>query len=335
MVIKQCVVCAAALPQRRRSDRRYCGCKCRVRAYRIREGIGKNVRPNRHHSRTALTVAAGAALGAVAAEVVRQVEPEPSQQQRELADKVAGLEERLSTVIKERDAATEAASGLRTDVQSLRLDLHRQQEQTRQTRNALIDREQQLRAKAREVESYCEEWNIAESTLAEVRAENEALRAAQIPSSRMPRSGDRTLRSQLDQAQERTRQLEGQVLTLTSQLADASRRHSALEVSSERETVLLAENKRLKHKLAAAQTDQEHLLRKIKRLKKRSSKDPHGLEEAEQPRGLLRRAAEAVGLISVGAAVGYQAQKRIKSGSAKKALPSATSKRKLPAKSED
>jgi predicted nucleic acid-binding Zn-ribbon protein len=102
VVTKQCIVCGSALPQRRRSDRRYCGCKCRVRAFRIRNRAQqlKARGPTRSHDGYhAAPSSAGDATVAEADQKIRQ----------ELEDKIATLEDQLARVEEKRDLAIAAA----------------------------------------------------------------------------------------------------------------------------------------------------------------------------------------------------------------------------------
>ncbi len=96
MTVNKCVSCGSDLPSGRRSDRRYCGGRCRVRAHRIRTGEGKHVRPTRKHGHTALKAALGTIAAATAAAVA--VELVRNSQDARLAEhqrKIAELEEGL------------------------------------------------------------------------------------------------------------------------------------------------------------------------------------------------------------------------------------------------
>lgn len=138
MTIWKCVSCGTELPLNRRSDQRYCGCRCRVRAHRIRKGEGKHVRPTRKHGHTVLKAALGtvaaASAAAVAVEVVR------SSQDARLAEqerKIADLEEQLRKSQAEKEELKRAQDGLRNNVEQLTKEGKEKEEQLCRARKVL------------------------------------------------------------------------------------------------------------------------------------------------------------------------------------------------------
>ena len=120
MTVWKCVSCGDELPLDRRSDQRYCGCRCRVRAHRIRKGEGKHVRPTRKHGHTVLKAALGTVAAASAAAVA--VEVARSSQDARLAEqerKIADLEEQLRKKESEREELKRDQEFLRNKVEQV------------------------------------------------------------------------------------------------------------------------------------------------------------------------------------------------------------------------
>ena len=144
MTVNKCVSCGSDLPSGRRSDRRYCGDRCRVRAHRIRTGEGKHVRPTRKHGHTALKAALGAVAAATAAAMA--VELVRIGQDARLADhqmEIAELEEkfRKSQVEKEEQLCRlrkEQATD-RESIDKLRFSLERALEESSQDQQRLLE----------------------------------------------------------------------------------------------------------------------------------------------------------------------------------------------------
>ena len=141
MTVNKCVSCGSDLPSGRRSDRRYCGGRCRVRAHRIRTGEGKHVRPTRKHGHTALKVALGAVAAATAAaELVRNSQDaQLAEHQRKIAELEEGL--RKSQVEKEEQLCRlrkEQATD-RESIDKLRFSLERALEESSQDQQRLLE----------------------------------------------------------------------------------------------------------------------------------------------------------------------------------------------------
>ena len=144
MTVNKCVSCGSDLPSGRRSDRRYCGGRCRVRAHRIRTGEGKHVRPTRKHGHTALKAALGtiaaATAAAVAVELVRNSQDARlAEHQRKIAELEEGL--RKSQVEKEEQLCRlrkEQATD-RESIDKLRFSLERALEESSQDQQRLLE----------------------------------------------------------------------------------------------------------------------------------------------------------------------------------------------------
>lgn len=72
MDTKLCVACGSPLPSLRRSNRRYCGVGCRVRAHKIRVGRGARQQRQRQGSHSAPRNYVGLVLSAFAVDALRR-----------------------------------------------------------------------------------------------------------------------------------------------------------------------------------------------------------------------------------------------------------------------
>ncbi|HAN93584.1 MAG TPA: hypothetical protein DCQ33_16095 [Nitrospira sp.] len=85
METKLCVVCGEALPLLRRSDRRYCGVGCRVRAHKIRGSCAPGQRrPRQEGSHSAAAILGIVATAATVEALCRELEQEREQRHAEL-----------------------------------------------------------------------------------------------------------------------------------------------------------------------------------------------------------------------------------------------------------
>ena len=138
MTVNKCVSCGSDLPSGRRSDRRYCGGRCRVRAHRIRTGEGKHVRPTRKHGHTALKAALGTIAAATAAAVA--VELVRNSQDARLAEhqrKIAELEEGLRKSQAEKEELKRAKEDLQSKVEQVTREKIEKEEQLCRNRKEL------------------------------------------------------------------------------------------------------------------------------------------------------------------------------------------------------
>ena len=159
MTVWKCVSCGEELPGNRRSDKHYCGVRCRVRAYRIRKGEGEHVRPARKHGHTALKTALAAAAAATAAAVaVEFVQKSHDARLAENERKIAELESQL------RKSQTEKEELKRAVEQSTREKKERE-ERLCQTRKELDTEKETVKALRRSLESARQEREQAEQRL--------------------------------------------------------------------------------------------------------------------------------------------------------------------------
>lgn len=138
MTVNKCVSCGSDLPSGRRSDRRYCGGRCRVRAHRIRTGEGKHVRPTRKHGHTALKAALGTIAAATAAAVA--VELVRNSQDARLAEhqrRIAELEEGLRKSQAEKEELKRAKEDLQSKVEQVTREKIEKEEQLCRNRKEL------------------------------------------------------------------------------------------------------------------------------------------------------------------------------------------------------
>ena len=143
MTVWKCVSCGDELPGNRRSDKHYCGGRCRVRAHRIRKGEGKHVRPTRKHGHTALKTALATAAAATAAALA--VEAFRNSQDARLAEqerKIAELQAQLRKSQTEKEELKRAKEDLRNRVEQVTRERKEKEEQLCQSRREQVtDRE--------------------------------------------------------------------------------------------------------------------------------------------------------------------------------------------------
>lgn len=166
MTVRMCVSCGSELPSGRRSDRRYCGGRCRVRAHRIRKGEGQHVRPTRKHGHTALKVALGTAAAATAAAVA--VEVVRKSQAARLAEherKIADLEAQLRKSQTEKEELRREMKDLRNRVEQVTREKKEKEEQICQTRKALDAEKETVKTLRSSLESARQEREQAELRL--------------------------------------------------------------------------------------------------------------------------------------------------------------------------
>lgn len=166
MPVGKCVSCGSELPSGRRSDRRYCGGRCRVRAHRIRKGEGQHVRPTRKHGHTALKVALGTAAAATAAAVA--VEVVRKSQAARLAEherKIADLEAQLRKSQTEKEELPREMKDLRNRVEQVTREKKEKEEQICQTRKALDAEKETVKTLRSSLESARQEREQAELRL--------------------------------------------------------------------------------------------------------------------------------------------------------------------------
>ncbi len=174
MTVWKCVSCGSDLPSGRRSDRRYCGGRCRVRAHRIRTGEGKHVRPTRKHGHTALKVALGAVAAATAAAMA--VELVRNSQDARLAEherKIAELQEELRKSQAEKEELKRAKEDLRNKVEQVTREKIEKEEQLCRNRKELETDKETVKTLRSSLDRALLERSHDQQRLLEVRRERD------------------------------------------------------------------------------------------------------------------------------------------------------------------
>ena len=243
MTVNKCVSCGSDLPSGRRSDRRYCGGRCRVRAHRIRTGEGKHVRPTRKHGHTALKAALGtiaaATAAAVAVELVRNSQDaQLAEHQRKIAELEEGLrksqaekEEQLCRLRKEQATDRESIDKLRFSLErAIEESSHDQQRllEVSRERDEAENLQQELRTAHRSLllESHRQINDLLERTdkLERKLAVAKDKQAAQLAKQSYGRV---QMQSKLENAQAEIKTLKQSVRALEKLLSSPARRLSA------------------------------------------------------------------------------------------------------------
>lgn len=144
MDTKLCVVCGEDLPLLRRSDRRYCGGRCRIRAYRVRaEASQRRPREVEESSAPQAAVIGVAAAGASLAALRWQLTIEGAHR-RTLEVEVKRAQATLADVRKQRDAAVEEARRAREETEQFRCQLQREQEERQHLQEEQVHQKRRL-----------------------------------------------------------------------------------------------------------------------------------------------------------------------------------------------
>lgn len=233
MDAKLCRVCSSALPFFRRSNQRYCGVRCRVRAHRIRARAGTSKSAGGTGNMEAVVATLATAATAVILEQL-QSELREERAQRRVQDKeIAALRSELR--VGEREQARLTAGWQSALAEGRRL-------------NAAKD--------------------AAAGTLAKLRRQLAARRSqAKRPSARVIRQQE-----QIERLREDKREQAKQLRESKRKLLSAERRITKLLAPSKNEVKLTAEVKRLTKLLDAAQAHKDKLGSKVKQLKKRNAR---------------------------------------------------------------
>lgn len=185
MNAKLCVACGEDLPVMRRSDRRYCGVRCRVRAYRIRKHVGRKLPHVRRASRRGADVSTPLQPTTAAAaidELQLQLDNERVEHQKQ-----AVAQESVASELRERLRLAEAAhASALGEIKQLRDDHQNAKNKYTATRDLLTHsrikeaRTQRALDQAREVAStHVKTPKPARSDVGRPRKENHSRAAAQ------------------------------------------------------------------------------------------------------------------------------------------------------------
>jgi len=293
MVAKKCTVCRYNLPVERRSDRRYCGVRCRVRAHRLRGvALAAQQALDASDDLTAAEIAAATATAAAAALLVETLRKQLNNTE-ETRDKQASELSTIRGVLQKTEAARLAAA------QDAAIE-----------RGKVSNLSRYYYEAENEIGRLSQEQQAMSHALTTLRAEqaDRALRIQQLDAAK--ESADRKV-ARLERAkkqprreppsatnqrqQNQTQELRGTIRERDKQLRELNRKLLAIEKTHQKrltaheptEQELRAEVESLTRKLSAAQAEVERLSLRLDK-KKKSKKLKRTLEE-EQSRGLLSR----------------------------------------------
>lgn len=294
MVAKKCTVCRHNLPVERRSDRRYCGVRCRVRAYRLRGGaVAAQQGTDASADLTAAEIAAAAASAAAAALLVETLRKQ-LQDAEETRDKQAS---ELSTVRSElqkteaaRLAAAQEAAIQRAKVSNLSRyyseadnEIGRLSQEQQATSHALTTLRAEQADRALRIEQLEAAKRSVESKLARLE------QAKKQPRRALPSATEQRQQNQTQELRGRIRERDRQLRELNRKLLATEKAHQKrLAAHEPTEQELRAEVESLTRRLSAAQAEVEQLSQRLDQKKKSNKKLKRTLEE-EQSRGLLSR----------------------------------------------
>lgn len=322
MDTKLCAVCGADLPLLRRSDRRYCGGRCRVRAYRVRADASRR-RPRKaeESSATQAAVVGVAAAGASLTALRWQLTLEGAHR-RTLEMEVKRAEATLANVRKERDAAVEEARQAREGAQALHLNLKHEQEQRERVQAKAEQLQEDLRCTKKSLhdalvkgDEFYGNWHAAQTALDDER-------------NHRAYEGQGDTGHGLDPVHTRVAYLEQRVQDLEAQFAGFELERATVEGDSQRAAQLTARVATLEKQLEVSREKETHLTKKLTRRKNASKQLDAGEEEASSGSLVGRVSAALVG-VAAGAATAM-----LTGRSAQKVLPSASPKGYLPGRSK-
>ena len=291
MVAKKCTVCRQNLPVERRSDRRYCGVRCRVRAHRLRGAAQQAL--EECDDLTAAEIAAATASAAAAALLVetlrkqlQDAEGTRDKQARELSKVRSELQKnedaRLAAA---QDAAIERGkvSNLSRYYYEAENEIGRLTQEQQAMSNALTT----LRAAQADSALRIQQLDAAKQSADRKVARLE--RAKKQPRRELPLATNQRQQNQAQELRVTIRQRDRQIRELNRKLLATEKTHQKRLAGHEpTEQELRAEVERLTRKLSAAQAEVERLSLRLDKKKKSNKKLKRTLEE-EQSRGLFSR----------------------------------------------
>ena len=267
MTVWKCVSCGVELPVSRRSDMRYCGVRCRVRAHRIRKGEGQHVRPTKKHGHTALKVALGTVAAATAAaaaiELVRESQDARLEEQQR---KIADLEAQLQKAQSENAEVRRAQDGFRKQVEQMTREKKEVESQLCQSRVELAKEKQLVKTLRSSVESVHLDMILTEQRLQDESRGQAALanwaHQREEEHRRQRSESDQRIHALLEHTDKLTRQLTEAKDSQVVQLAawSASQRH--LQLQSRLDSAE-AESQRLKQRLRSVEGELSSTAKKL------------------------------------------------------------------------
>lgn len=291
MVAKKCTVCRHNLPVKRRSDRRYCGVRCRVRAHRLRGAAQQAL--DASDDLTAAEIAAATTTAAAAALLVEtlrrqliEAEETCDKQTRELSQ-VRGELQRTEDA---RLAAAQEAAIQRAKVSNLSRYYNEAENEIgrlSQEQQAMSHALTTLRAEQADRALRIQQLDAAKQSAERKVASLE--RAQKPPRRALPSATHQRQQNQTQELRERIRERDKQLRELNRKLLATEKTHQRrLAAHEPTEQELRAEIESLTRRLSAAQAEVEQLSHRLDKKKKSNKKLKRTLEE-EQRRGLLSR----------------------------------------------
>lgn len=265
MNAKKCSVCRQGLPVQRRSDQRYCGVRCRVRAHRLRSaGAAVQQTPAVDPEAIAAELAvvtASAAAAALLVETLRGQLKRAEEARETQSSELTKLRGRLHKTEEARLAATHEAAVERNKVSELS--------------HYYYEAEKSISALAREKAQQAQEL----TTLRSAKQRRPTLSQA---SKDRQKQQVKELRDSLRDRDKQLRELKRKLLLAEKTPPKQAGAHSPAEPQ------LRAEVANLGRQLKTAQAEVERLTRSLDKKKNSNKKLKKTLEE-EQDRGLLSR----------------------------------------------
>jgi myosin heavy subunit len=291
MVAKKCTVCRHNLPVKRRSDRRYCGVRCRVRAHRLR-GAAQQA-SDASDDLTAAEIAAataGAAAAALLVETLRKQLKETEETRDQRTRELSQVRGELQKTEDARLASAQEAAIQRAKVSNLSRYYYEAENEI-----GRLSQEQQAMSHALttlRAEQADRALRIQQLDAAKQSAERKVVRlesAKEQPRRALPSATKQRQQNQTQELRERIRERDKQLRELNRKLLAIEKTHQKrLTAHEPTEQELRAEVERLTRKLSAAQAEVERLSLRLDKKKKSNKKLKRTLEE-EQSRGLLSR----------------------------------------------
>lgn len=291
MVAKKCTVCRHNLPVKRRSDRRYCGVRCRVRALRLR-GAAQQA-SDASDDLTAAEIAAataGAAAAALLVETLRKQLKETEETRDQRTRELSQVRGELQKTEDARLAAAQEAAIQRAKVSNLSRYYYEAENEIgrlSQEQQAMSHALTTLRAEQADRALRIQQLDAAKQSADRKVA---SLERAQMPPRRaLPSATKERQQNQTQELLERIRERDKQLRELNRKLLAIEKTHQKrLTAHEPTEQELRAEVESLTRKLSAAQAEVERLSLRLDKKKKSNKKLKRTLEE-EQSRGLLSR----------------------------------------------
>lgn len=237
MIAKLCGVCGADLSNRKRSDHRYCGVRCRVRAHRIRAAVGlRALRSQRRADRQTRAHAARMQEAAKTIEELRAQLHEEHEQRQKMESRIEKLRALLASAREDHERAAEdyerTIAKLKRQQSELpsedEVDLLRHQLRVARQRNAELEREQRGAIAAESKAEKLRRQNPHPRINEKPQARDEAL-AQEVQTLKQALSEATGKLAKLAAVSQRAAELEATVTQLSESLHNAHSREASLQ----------------------------------------------------------------------------------------------------------